>query len=973
MSTTWLNPLTRTVMGMNGIRWGTSLTPASPAPVGAYQPLTGVTLAQNGLARSDMAYVLTLGQLIPTGGVGPFVFGYDGLSGKYGDDWPANHVKCLNQAIGTTADVLSVTVRDGLGATVTSSVPINKTTDLTPTIFLSQDGFGNNASAAAQRFTIIPLGGDHYFGSDTITMTDPSGMWTYQYGTIVPVGPGAVPPGNYPLALKAVSATTTLNFTRTITIAPYTPIRPPLFVLDTVPISTTSPLGTVVGRMAATTPANSPQFTLSGPGLAYCTVNNTKRIVTLAKPIVAGALTFTETVTDGAASASASVTVTVPQGTALPPTNMSFTPSTTLDNWQMGQTVGTPAVTGMPAGASLIWRMTFPEFYQSTTAPNLLPVFAQDPATALVTAPGQCSAQTYQLTFRVTTADGLVSCTQTFPVPVNYPAPGPSLYFGVGASTMHGAFGFEPSALPDLMVTLARRDLMQAAGYVNCTIILDDGGNPDLFNNVPNRDNARYGTNGPYHVRSATPGVLVSVGGITGGGATYGGSQGKGFWLHNSGDVTFTNIRFHDVNGPYSNYGNTSGLSALRMNGDTYGNLTVTSCVFVDNNNGLITGSGPGNHTIDSCVFMNSGTAYISKGATHSFYIEGNSVHIVNTLSMRSTNGHEGKNRCRTSLTEYSRFYDTERGSGSNQLNYPDGGIHRISHCKLQKGPNSTGQSIVNFMDQYGSDIVPDRYGNYIDPRINQLTIDNTEFALNCPLGTHNGPLAAVNMFQYQSWVDGNMNAVTLTNCSTYLAPQALRSSVIDPTYYPSPLIAGSPGITETGGITLTLPPVLDLSDPTGCTTPYARPGFLNFQQDDPTIGNQYANFYCVQVDPGFDDLNLTLAGLTIPAGGLKLNVLRKMKAYGANWFKNNSATDPRINPFGPGTTYSIVQDGQFFGAQPWAPVGRYTCTSDANGDGDIFLQTVPGAPSVDYFKLRATGPGATPTLCDMRFYCVFR
>ena len=27
MSTTWLNPLTRTVMGMNGIRWGTSLTP----------------------------------------------------------------------------------------------------------------------------------------------------------------------------------------------------------------------------------------------------------------------------------------------------------------------------------------------------------------------------------------------------------------------------------------------------------------------------------------------------------------------------------------------------------------------------------------------------------------------------------------------------------------------------------------------------------------------------------------------------------------------------------------------------------------------------------------------------------------------------------------------------------------------------------------------------------------------------------
>ena len=139
------------------------------------------------------------------------------------------------------------------------------------------------------------------------------------------------------------------------------------------------------------------------------------------------------------------------------------------------------------------------------------------------------------------------------------------------------------------------------------------------------------------------------------------------------------------------------------------------------------------------------------------------------------------------------------------------------------------------------------------------------------------------------------------------------------------------------------------------------RPGPVTAIGDGSQTFNNFTN---VQVDVGSDDIRIPASsamGTALTPGG---------RADGTVLSVAMDAASPYGAPFGPGTTWAVVQDPQFWGTVPWAPVGRYGVTTNADG---TCVPKVAGAlglaGTVDYFLLRATGPGGIK--CDYRVYVV--
>ena len=916
-------------------------------------------------ARADMGYVMTLGVFHPIGGVGPFSYSFDSLGTKYAGD-AMGHLRLNYNAVGTTTDVLNVTCTDGTGAQATSALTIAKTTDLTPTIILSQDGFNDNASRDSQLFGLRSWGGDHSWPNDVYTATDPSGQWGFSYGGLAPLTGMPVQPGSYPIAMTARSQTITTSITATITIMPFVPPGIPIIVFSPTALSTITPQGFVVGVAACTTPHNAPVFTIGGNDARYFSIDPTTRQIKVIRALPLGNLNITLTVVDGLTSSSAAFLINVLQGVTIAATNMTLTAPVGLNNFIRNQPIGTPIVTGLPAG-TLSWTLTFPEFYTGSYMP--LPLFMIDASTGTIRSIGQLSAMSaadstsnvYSL--KVTAQVGTTSCTNVFPITVGWAPPGPDIYVGPGMLAAHGANGFEH--VSDIVPIVCRQDLNGGA-WVNAHIIFNDGGNRAWFQDFPSLYASKPGWCGPLRVSNTSPtGPRVRVGGIEGAGTAPGTPEGKAFWLVGHGDQIYSGFEVSDIAGPLDAGGNTHGISGFRKDGDTYGGLEVFNCYFQACNNGIETGAGPGLVHLHHNVFANCGTAYISSGACHNVYIGACSfLEFHNNLSMNSAAGILLKCRARAGHVYNNRFVDTERGLSINALDFPDGGTYLIENNRIQQAGNVTGDCMIKVLEQYSSDILPPPWGGpgTVPPRITNVTVRNNEISNCVPAGTHSGPHAVLNMNTTISSVDGSTSSVTFTNNTLYLAPGSIYFH--EYMYYGT-YIPGSPNVTETGTTYLTVPTPLDLSDPGTANPPYARPGFKNYTLDNLSPGSEYQNFTCVQIDPGNDDMAVALAA-ALPL------TLGTLSSYGANIFKQISPSDPGIQPFGPGSVWSIVQDGQWGGQQPWAPVGRYTTTpTDASGNSTLVVNSKPAVAGVDFIKVRCVGPRGT--ICDYRFYIAFR
>ena len=922
----------RLVGAGRGAAHGPLAAPVSVAP--GIAPLSDVLFYQPEPAHPAQDYQSMIGHFVPVGGIGPFTYalGTTPNSSNY-LLVNSNFIRAFGPPIGTTPDTLLVTVTDALGASITRTLPVLKKPSSAPALMLLRNSYefcntaaGSNATFD-QSWSIRAFGGDHT-GNDATTFSGAGAAAFsasgHDLGPLYGGGSTApVPVGIYPLTLTSASATETLTSTVTITVPAPPAVSPMMF--QPLPVSSTAPPGVLLGRALATTPTNGRAWSLSGPDAPLFAIDRDTGDVSVAATLSVGTKHVTLTCTDKAVSGSLSVAIPVAQGVLLPSANMTMAVNPALDNAALTQSVGMPAVSGM--SGPVRWALNFLEFTKGIYGP-ILPLFQINNATGAITAPTTLSASTpYQLV--VIATDGVRSCTRTFTVPVAAKA-GPTLYVGQGMAAAHPGAGFEH--LSDVMPLFRAQNLGANAG---ATVLVYENSDRNYYAN-DNANSPNVGLFGPVTFRGVSArGARVRVGGVEG--SPNGGIDPsfKGFFVLATGDVTIDNFEISYVAGPDGTSG--ASIAGIRKNADCCGDLTVTNCDIHDCPDGVLTGSGPSRVFLRNTRLANTGTVF--NPSTHGAYI-GACVELVvdNCLSLNTNSGHNIKTRARRGTITNSRFYDGERGSASCQIDIPQGGIYTVNACRFHHGPNATNPHSVQF--------AAEEIFYPLDLRTNSLTVSNSTISMEMMGGTGNGNGIAVAQWGIASPMDGSPSVVTLTGNSFYLAGGATK-------YADTQASTGVGQLVETGSVLLTAAPALDFSDPGTATPPAARPGWLN---DCTESGASYQNFSHVQIDPGFDDIR-------IPSGTAAGFVVANCAGYGATFYAQYAAADPRINPFATGAAWQVTQDPEEFG-QSWAPVGRYVMNA---ATGQVTLgQALPSATGTDFFKVRVTSADGA-TRCDRR------
>ena len=829
-----------------GASAGDSTPPVVVVPPVGNGTFTGLALRQPMPIHPKTQYQVTIGRLVASGGVGPFVYSGTSSNSRYRINAATGIIDIPSFGdITLSADTITATVTDALGATITGTFPVAKTASAAPYLFVEHLGF-EDANVAGnpffqERLRILAYGGDHT-GADTVAyiVSGPgAGAFGVQYAMLTALYQGSdsvpVPPGSYPIHMTATSATETLTRDEVLVIGPVPDINAFVFVPSVV--STSQPPGTIIGRVLATTPTNGRVVSIGGPDGHYLAVVPDTGVVSINVTPPLRDLVVDITIVDRLATRTERHTVPVVQGVLLPPTNMTLAVTPGLDNYAIGQVIGTPVVTGIPGTHA--WSLVFEEHYVSNYLPTAL--FEIDPATGRVTSGFKLSNWTYALT--ITCTDGVNTCSQTFAVPVAWVANARTIHVGEGqAAANPDGYGFE-----HLTNVLALFKLPDLGVYAGATVIVHPNANPSYYaedngNNLNGTSfgyfgQIQYGWNGPVHIKGATPnGVRPLLGGTIG--AAFGGADpgGKGFFNLANGDQILEGLDIRsccEANGT----GGTS-ISAIRKNADVTGDLTVINCNLQDCPDGILSGKGPYRVFISHTTMSNTGNVF--HPSTHGSYI-GACVELVYTdnISYNTTSGHNLKTRARKATIQRSRFLDGERGSASCQIEMPQGGDYLIEDCFLHKG----GQIQNAGMAKFGAEVIyyPE------DKRLNNLTIRRSTFAATMPPLGYAGEPIGVWHYSQLSLVDGSASVVTLDDNNFFLGGAAIK--------YKDE--SGVGVLHESGTTLLTQAPALDFADPGTASPPAPRAGFWHDIQDGGTGGGEYPGFDHVQIDPGLDDIRI--------------------------------------------------------------------------------------------------------------------
>lgn len=125
------------------------------------------------------------------------------------------------------------------------------------------------------------------------------------------------------------------------------------------------------------------------------------------------------------------------------------------------------------------------------------------------------------------------------------------------------------------------------------------------------------------------------------------------------------------------------------------GSLSLTSCHFEDNENGVLTSNGDAIQlAIDRCSFVANGAG---DGQSHNLYVGAIGKLVVgSSYFARAHVGHLFKSRARDNSVTYCRL-SGEDGSCSYELEFPNGGLVRVLGCLIQQGPRTENETIVSY------------------------------------------------------------------------------------------------------------------------------------------------------------------------------------------------------------------------------------------------------------------------------------
>jgi len=191
--------------------------------------------------------------------------------------------------------------------------------------------------------------------------------------------------------------------------------------------------------------------------------------------------------------------------------------------------------------------------------------------------------------------------------------------------------------------------------------------------------------------------------------------QGKGIWVIAGNDTTVENIEFADA---LASDGNGAGI---RQEGT---NIKVRNCYFHDNQEGILAGDNPQSTVlVEFSEFARNGT---DDGSSHNIYVN----HVAKLIfrynySHQSIVGHLLKSRAAENVIVYNRLTDEPTGTGSYELDLPNGGKSFIIGNLIEQGPKTENNTILAYMEE-GSD---QRNSDH------QLFVINNTFVNDRPVG----------------------------------------------------------------------------------------------------------------------------------------------------------------------------------------------------------------------------------------------
>lgn len=252
-------------------------------------------------------------------------------------------------------------------------------------------------------------------------------------------------------------------------------------------------------------------------------------------------------------------------------------------------------------------------------------------------------------------------------------------------------------------------------------------------------------------------------------------SQGKGIWVSSGNDTLIENVEFSGAVVPDENG------AGIRYSGV---NLTVRNCYFHDNQEGILEGNVAGSSIlIENSEFENNG---FHDGQSHNLYI-GHAATLTFRFnySHRAIAGHLLKSRAAVNYILYNRLTE-ENGTGSYEINVPNGGTTYVIGNLIQQGTRSQNSTLLSYLEE---GIAPQNPGH-------DLYVVNNTFVNRATSGTFvfmgaSGNLAASiqnNIFSGPGVVTNQTSAVLTTNFSGV-------PGFADKQHYDYHLTAGSPAI----------------------------------------------------------------------------------------------------------------------------------------------------------------------------------
>lgn len=176
--------------------------------------------------------------------------------------------------------------------------------------------------------------------------------------------------------------------------------------------------------------------------------------------------------------------------------------------------------------------------------------------------------------------------------------------------------------------------------------------------------------------------------------------QGAGIFVVNAPNATIRNITFtHAV----IDEGNGSGIRANGLN------LTVDSCIFRDNQDGILTGSKPkGTILIRNSTFERNGACLPNKGCAHGIYAGYMGlVRIENSRFFGARIGHHIKSRAHRTEVVGNTIEDGPEGTSSYLVDLPNGGSLLMTGNTLEKGPKTQNPTAAITLGEEGGNRPP--------------------------------------------------------------------------------------------------------------------------------------------------------------------------------------------------------------------------------------------------------------------------